>query len=59
MVTYVKAKIIKKLVEFCGEDFRRIEHALSVLKHAERIAGTHSFFPERRKRQRVCLQNGK
>ena len=39
---YLKAKIVKKLVEFFGEDFRRIEHALSVLKHAERIAEDHS-----------------
>jgi HD superfamily phosphodiesterase len=35
---YAKAIIVKKLLEFFDEDFRRIEHALSVLKHAERIA---------------------
>jgi HD superfamily phosphodiesterase len=41
-VKYVKAKIIIKLVEFFGNDFRRIDHALAVLKHAERIAETLS-----------------
>ena len=35
---FTKAKIAKQLIGFFGEDFRRIEHALSVLKHAERIA---------------------
>jgi HD superfamily phosphodiesterase len=42
IVMYLKAKIVKKLVEFFGDDFRRIEHALSVLNHAERIAEGHS-----------------
>jgi putative nucleotidyltransferase with HDIG domain len=35
---FTKAKIAKQLIGFFGDDFRRIEHALSVLKHAERIA---------------------
>jgi HD superfamily phosphodiesterase len=42
MVKHVKAKIVKKLMVFFNEDFRRIEHALAVLKHAERIAETQS-----------------
>jgi HD superfamily phosphodiesterase len=35
---YAKAKIARQLIGFFGEDFRRIEHALSVLRHAECIA---------------------
>ena len=38
MIKYAKAKTVVKLAGFFGEDYRRIEHALSVLKHAERIA---------------------
>ena len=38
MIPYIKAKLVKKLVDFFGSDFRRIEHALSVLGHAEHIA---------------------
>ena len=34
---YLRANIVKLMVEFFGEDMRRIEHALSVLRHAERI----------------------
>jgi HD superfamily phosphodiesterase len=41
-VNFLKAKIVKKLLEFFGEDFRRIEHALSALKHAEQIAEAYS-----------------
>lgn len=37
MPTHIKAKIVARLVEFFGDDFRRIEHALSVLKRAEEI----------------------
>lgn len=34
---YCKGKIAKLLVDFFGNDFRRITHALEVLKHAEQI----------------------
>ncbi len=34
---YSKGKIAKLLVDFFETDFRRINHALEVLKHAERI----------------------
>ena len=37
-VTYCKARITAALIDFFGHDFRRIEHALSVLRHAEQIA---------------------
>jgi len=33
----IKGKITKLLVDFFGNDFRRITHALEVMKHAERI----------------------
>ena len=34
---YCKGKITKLLVDYFGNDFRRITHALEVLKHAEII----------------------
>ena len=34
---YFKGKVVKALVDYFGTDFRRITHALEVLKHAERI----------------------
>lgn len=34
---YVKGKITKLLVDYFGYDFRRITHALEVMKHAEII----------------------
>jgi HD superfamily phosphodiesterase len=34
---YVKGKITKLMVDYFGNDFRRISHALEVMKHAERI----------------------
>ena len=34
---YCKGKMTKLLVDYFEEDFRRINHALEVLKHAERI----------------------
>jgi HD superfamily phosphodiesterase len=37
---YFKGRVVKLLVDYFGEDFRRITHALEVLKHAERIAQT-------------------
>jgi HD superfamily phosphodiesterase len=33
---YCKGKITKLLVDYFGNDFRRITHALEVLKHAEK-----------------------
>jgi HD superfamily phosphodiesterase len=38
MMQYAKGKIVKLLVDFFGKDFRRITHALEVLKYAEKIA---------------------
>jgi putative nucleotidyltransferase with HDIG domain len=37
---YCKGKITKLLVDYFDNDFRRITHALEVLKHAERIMET-------------------
>jgi len=34
---YIRAKIVRILVEYFGSDDRRIEHALRVLHHADRI----------------------
>jgi HD superfamily phosphodiesterase len=34
---YYKGKITKLVVDYFGDDFRRITHALEVLKYAERI----------------------
>ena len=34
---YCKGKVTKLLVDYFQDDFRRITHALEVLKHAERI----------------------
>ena len=34
---YVKARIAKQLLDYFGHDFRRITHALEVMKHAEGI----------------------
>ncbi len=34
---YCKGRVAKLLIDYFGEDFRRINHALEVLKHAERI----------------------
>jgi putative nucleotidyltransferase with HDIG domain len=39
---YCKTRITEALVQFFDKDYRRIEHALSVLKNAERIAETTS-----------------
>jgi HD superfamily phosphodiesterase len=41
---YIKARLVKKLSDFFGNDLRRIEHALSVLKHAETIAENRTDF---------------
>jgi len=35
---YCKGKIAKLLVDYFDNDFRRINHALEVLRHAEKIA---------------------
>jgi HD superfamily phosphodiesterase len=39
---YPKAIITEALIQFFGNDYRRIEHALSVLHHALRIAENSS-----------------
>lgn len=35
---YFKGRAVKLLVDYFGDDFRRITHALEVLKYAERLA---------------------
>ncbi len=35
---YIKAEVVKQLVNFFGDDFRRINHALSVLQFAEQMS---------------------
>jgi putative nucleotidyltransferase with HDIG domain len=37
VMDHCKGRIAKLLVDYFGNDFRRITHALEVLKHAERI----------------------
>jgi HD superfamily phosphodiesterase len=41
---YCKGKITKLLVDYFENDFRRITHALEVLKHAEKAAGSTEDF---------------
>lgn len=38
---FLRAQLVRVLVEYFGPDDRRIEHALRVLYHAERIMGQH------------------
>lgn len=38
---YLRAKLVRVLVVFFGADDRRIEHALRVLHHADRVMGDH------------------
>ena len=38
---YLRAQLIRVLVEYFGPDNRRIEHALRVLHHADRIMDDH------------------
>ena len=38
---YPRARILRSLVDFFGQDDRRIEHALRVLYHAENIMADH------------------
>jgi HD superfamily phosphodiesterase len=39
---YLKGRIVKLLVDFFEDDFRRIEHALAVLKEAEALLENRS-----------------
>jgi len=36
-VEYFKGRITKLMVDYFGDDFRRITHALEVLKYSEKI----------------------
>ena len=38
---YTKGRITKLLVDYFGNDFRRITHALNVMKYAEQIMENH------------------
>ncbi len=38
---YLRARLVHLLVEYYDSDYRRIEHALRVLHHAERIMDDH------------------
>mgnify|MGYP003977964813 CR=1 FL=1 len=38
---YLHAQLVRLLVEYFGSDNRRIEHALGVLQHAERVMVDH------------------
>ena len=38
MKRFKKALLVRQTLDFFGNDFRRIKHALSVLNHAEQIA---------------------
>jgi HD superfamily phosphodiesterase len=40
-VKYLHAQLVRLLVEYFGSDNRRIEHALGVLQHAERVMVDH------------------
>jgi HD superfamily phosphodiesterase len=41
---YCKGRIVKLLVDYFGNDFRRITHAMEVLKHAEKIMENEKNF---------------
>ena len=41
---YIKTEVLKLLISFFGEDSRRIEHALCVMKHAEDIARSYTHW---------------
>ena len=43
---YVKAKVMKLLADFFDEDYRRIDHALEVLRKAESIMKNWSDYDE-------------
>ena len=38
---YLRARLTRVLIDYFGEDDRRIEHALRVLHHADRLLGEH------------------
>jgi len=40
-MTYLRTKLVRVLTAYFGADDRRIEHALRVLHHADRIVGDH------------------
>lgn len=40
-MNYLRARLVRILVDFFGADDRRIEHALRVLYHAERLMPDH------------------
>jgi HD superfamily phosphodiesterase len=46
IMEYLKAKIIKLMIEFFEEDYRRITHALDVLEQAENILKTKTGYDE-------------
>jgi HD superfamily phosphodiesterase len=39
---YLRSQLVRVLTEYFGSDDRRIEHALRVLHHADRIMANHS-----------------
>ena len=41
---YCKGRVVKLLVDYLENDFRRITHALEVLKNAEKIMGNEENF---------------
>ena len=43
---YPRARIVKALTDFFGDDYRRIEHALRVLHHADNLARDREDYDE-------------
>lgn len=41
MTKYLRARLVRSLVQYFGPDDRRIDHALRVLRHAERLMADH------------------
>ncbi len=41
---YCKGRVTKLLVDYFGDDFRRIMHALEVMKYAEKIMETREDY---------------
>jgi len=43
-IDYWKGKVAKLLIDYFGDDFRSIKHALAVLRYAEKIAETAEHY---------------
>jgi len=40
---YLRAKLVRRIIDYFGDDDRRVEHALCVLQNSERLMANHSI----------------